>query len=153
MEWARLVAARFGFAITNFTSSFSDGKAFCYLISFYCPETLPMNQIRSTQVDLASIAHRSDEERRQDSVVLDKAVDGNWVGVFSPPTGISVALKRAMEGEKFNFLLVREAVRKLGQTPYLGTNYTSITLACSAILTSNFQFDRLICPIPSQTIK
>ena len=34
--------------VTNFTTSFSDGRALCFLINFYHPQALPRTQISSS---------------------------------------------------------------------------------------------------------
>ena len=38
--------------IRNFTSSFADGRAFCFIIHFYYPQLLPLEDIRETTADL-----------------------------------------------------------------------------------------------------
>jgi len=45
-RWCQVICQTFGLTLNNFTTSFSDGRALCYLISYYLPELLPMQGVK-----------------------------------------------------------------------------------------------------------
>lgn len=51
LRWSQAVCASFGKSVENFTTSFADGKALCYLIHYYHPSVLPVNAIHSPSLD------------------------------------------------------------------------------------------------------
>lgn len=51
LKWSQIICSSYGHSINNFSSSFADGKALCYLISFYHPKTLPLSSVRQTSSD------------------------------------------------------------------------------------------------------
>lgn len=59
LAWANAVCIGYGLRIRNFTSSFADGRAFCFLINFYYPMLLPLDRIRETT---ASIQRKQKEK-------------------------------------------------------------------------------------------
>ncbi|KAI5079800.1 hypothetical protein GOP47_0005279 [Adiantum capillus-veneris] len=44
--WIQAICMKFEFRVRNFASSFADGQALCYLISYYCPMLLPQAAIQ-----------------------------------------------------------------------------------------------------------
>lgn len=50
--WCQRICSRYNYSVTNFSSSFSDGKALCYLIHYYHPEILQLDTVHETSVDL-----------------------------------------------------------------------------------------------------
>ncbi|GMH66940.1 hypothetical protein TL16_g04548 [Triparma laevis f. inornata] len=52
LTWCTEVCATFGTEITNFTTSFADGKALCLLIHYYHPALLPRADILPTTTDV-----------------------------------------------------------------------------------------------------
>lgn len=60
LEWAALVAARHGVAVTDFASSFTDGAALCTIVHHYCRELLPMRLVQTPPIAHAT-ADASDE--------------------------------------------------------------------------------------------
>lgn len=113
LRWCQAVCTGYGLSVPNFTSAFSDGRVLCALINYYFAESLDWNQVRSTTRDLGKGKAEILAEQ------LDKPIDGNWVGVFSPPARISKELHAALEGEKFNFGLVQDAIQTMGFIPCL----------------------------------
>ncbi|XP_039739572.1 abnormal spindle-like microcephaly-associated protein [Pteropus medius] len=115
LDWADAVCAFYNKDVENFTVSFSDGRALCYLIHHYHPCYVPLDAIcqRTTQtVDCAqtgSVVLNSSSE--SDESCLDvslKALDHE---------DTSELYKELLENEKKNFQLVRSAVRDLGGIP------------------------------------
>lgn len=51
LEWCSRVCALFKKKICNFTDSFSDGKAFCFILHYYHPEVISVDEIGSTTSD------------------------------------------------------------------------------------------------------
>lgn len=52
LKWCQVVCIQYGLNIQNFTASFADGKALCYLIHYYHPDILLVGDIRPTFCDL-----------------------------------------------------------------------------------------------------
>ena len=113
LRWCQTVCVSYGLHVNNFTSSFSDGKVLCAIINYYFSEALDWKLVRRTTRDL----HKDKAEMLAEQE--DKPIDGNWVGVFSPPARVSAELKSALEGEKTNFQLVHDATRQAGMIPCL----------------------------------
>ena len=44
-QWASSIVMRYDVQIHDFTSSFADGRALCYLVSFYLPQMLPSTDV------------------------------------------------------------------------------------------------------------
>ena len=63
LRWCRAVVGTFGVEISNLTTDFADGKALCYLISFYHPLLLRKRHVKRTTRDLPRSA--SNHERSQ----------------------------------------------------------------------------------------
>lgn len=51
MQWCDVVCSRFGLAVEDLTNSFADGKAVCYLIHYYHPTLLRVDEIYPTSRD------------------------------------------------------------------------------------------------------
>lgn len=61
LEWCRVVCANYFVRVSDFTASFADGKALCYLLHYYHPMLLGKGDILPTTSDRSS--SRSDSER------------------------------------------------------------------------------------------
>jgi len=46
LQWASLVGAHYGLEIENLSTSFSDGRALCFLVHHYYPGFLPKSEIK-----------------------------------------------------------------------------------------------------------
>jgi len=51
LQWCRAVCALYGIDVLDFSTSFADGKALCYLIHYYHPHILSLDEIRPTTRD------------------------------------------------------------------------------------------------------
>ncbi|CAI5736638.1 unnamed protein product [Hyaloperonospora brassicae] len=52
LEWCRAVCANYGVGVNDFSGSFADGKALCYLLHYYHPMLLSRSDILPTTADL-----------------------------------------------------------------------------------------------------
>jgi len=66
--------------VTNFTSSFSDGRVFCYLLHHYHPHLLPLEAINN-DTSLTAVSQLAVEEDNDD---VDDGLDNQWAKNFSP---------------------------------------------------------------------
>ncbi|GIX68686.1 abnormal spindle-like microcephaly-associated protein homolog [Caerostris extrusa] len=46
LQWCQNVCAHYGVKVLNFTTSFSDGRALCYIVHHYHPNLLPQDKIK-----------------------------------------------------------------------------------------------------------
>ena len=51
LQWCQAVCSIFGCPISNFTTSFADGRALCYIIHYYHPRILNISEILPTSRD------------------------------------------------------------------------------------------------------
>jgi abnormal spindle-like microcephaly-associated protein len=67
------------FQVDNFTVSFSDGRALCYIVHHYHPGMLPSCNINHKTM----LAHDQREDQEESG---DESFDGGatWAGTFSP---------------------------------------------------------------------
>lgn len=49
LEWSQLICSLYNFEVRNLDQSFSDGKAVCYLIHYYHPDFIHLNNVRNKQ--------------------------------------------------------------------------------------------------------
>lgn len=54
LRWCKAVCFNFGLVLEDFSESFADGKALCYLVHYYHPGTLRCEDILPTTADIAS---------------------------------------------------------------------------------------------------
>ncbi len=46
LEWTKAVASFYRLQVSNFTSSFADGRVFCAIINFYFPSVITKDMIK-----------------------------------------------------------------------------------------------------------
>ena len=96
LKWCKAVCNHYDMRIENFTTSFSDGRAFCYLLHHYHPELLPGERIHSetTMTYHPDLSHSEDEEG---------PLVENWTHCYSPGRGayIWVYIYRRFRRESF----------------------------------------------------
>lgn len=51
LRWSQAVCSSFGLKLCNFTTSFADGRALCYLIHYYHPMVIRLDEIMPTSTD------------------------------------------------------------------------------------------------------
>ena len=75
-RWCKAVCSNFGLQLQDFTNSFADGKALCYLVHYYHPGTLRFEDILPTLNDEdASLSHdRAMANERANSALAAKCM-------------------------------------------------------------------------------
>mmetsp|Transcript_16947 Transcript_16947/g.41278 ORF Transcript_16947/g.41278 Transcript_16947/m.41278 type:complete len:2524 (+) Transcript_16947:69-7640(+) len=51
LRWSQAVCSSFGLKLSDFTTSFADGRALCYLIHYYHPTVIRLDEIMPTSID------------------------------------------------------------------------------------------------------
>lgn len=100
LSWSRAVCAVYNLPVHNFTVSFSDGRALCYLVHFYHPALLPLDQVnnettykatlKSNKASKAAASPARDRESTPEPPSDDEADGGAlgaWTKTFSPTIG------------------------------------------------------------------
>ncbi|KAK2703351.1 hypothetical protein QYM36_018144 [Artemia franciscana] len=101
--WTQLVCAHYGVKVYNFASSFSDGRALCYLIYHYQSDILQRNDI-SDETTLSFQRNLSDTC----SFAIRKVIKPD-----------STTLNNLVKNEMKNFELFSEKLRAIGGVPPL----------------------------------
>jgi Calponin homology (CH) domain len=113
LKWCNAISSSYGVHVHNFTTSLADGKALCYLVHYYHPSILRLNDIRDTTSSMINTHFRSKKE----------AAGGRTVDLelsqFTESSQLSGALsksdiKRGLEGERVNFNTVQSACSSIG---------------------------------------
>ncbi|KAI9298240.1 hypothetical protein K502DRAFT_362532 [Neoconidiobolus thromboides FSU 785] len=101
LTWCSSICALYQLPVMNFTSSFEDGQAICYLIAYYFPNVLDPTHIKSPP--------------KEDYLELEEGVlEKNWL-IFSTPKKRKVDPIR--EAVIHNFDLLKAAIIQLGDVP------------------------------------
>jgi abnormal spindle-like microcephaly-associated protein len=113
LRWCQLICATYGVAVTDFTTSFADGKALCLLVHFYHPQLVTLKQVAKTTADLPCTK----------SV---QAGDKNFNEVLEFSEEVTKAdYNSALAGERANFSTANEAARSLGCVPVMMPEFDS----------------------------
>ena len=118
--WCQEVCATFGVQVTDFTTSFADGKALCLLVHYYHPAILSRSEISSTTTDLPR--RGDDDDNFHPSVSQDQYQEA----VSNEQKNVRLAKKRMAElggipgmlGE-FDSTIVPEEKSMIGCVAYL----------------------------------
>ncbi|XP_077986991.1 abnormal spindle-like microcephaly-associated protein homolog [Glandiceps talaboti] len=117
LQWCKAVCAYYGMKIENFTVSFSDGRALCYLIHHYHPSLLPSSEIK---LDTTQSHHEKEEEADDvDETDSNQNPDGTWTKTCIPSTGKPTSYEERLTNEKHNFKCLYDAVAQLGGVPVM----------------------------------
>eukprot|EP00004_Rigifila_ramosa_P024015 TRINITY_DN684_c0_g1_i6.p1 TRINITY_DN684_c0_g1~~TRINITY_DN684_c0_g1_i6.p1 ORF type:complete len:923 (+),score=141.92 TRINITY_DN684_c0_g1_i6:357-2771(+) len=110
-RWCAAVCAPFKLAINDLSSSFADGRAFCFLLASYRSDLLSVAAVWSPHPDEDELLAEIPTETSTASITsnLVAMVFNMRTPVFSP----------RVDGIKKNFALIRDAVKKLGGVPLL----------------------------------
>ena len=73
LQWARLVCAHYGIEVENFSVSFSDGRALCFLVHHYYPSFLPRDGIMMQTSHKAAARPSVDKELYQQLAKNEKS--------------------------------------------------------------------------------
>ena len=110
LTWARLVCGHYNVEIENMSVSFSDGRAFCFLLHHYHPSFLPRSEICLQ----TSVAQREmDVKGGGDN--KDASLDDSFGSTMTYSFGAqnSKLYAQLLENEKKNFKTFYEKVRDL----------------------------------------
>ena len=118
LEWCQAVCILYGLQVENFTTSFQDGRAICYLIHHYQPSLLHLEDIQDVRQ-----ARESDQSQGSSSAGLTSNEEEQlraWRMSFSPTTGEpSAALKKFRKMTRNNLRLASEKAHLLGRVPVI----------------------------------
>ncbi|XP_033114872.1 abnormal spindle-like microcephaly-associated protein homolog [Anneissia japonica] len=111
-QWCKAVCSIYNLQIDNFTVSFSDGRALCYLVHHYNPTLLPFDKVQqaTTQQQWQQSGHQSDG---------DDSFDGTWKNTFNPSTDQNSDFEKLLENERANYKLLFDKVKELGGVPLM----------------------------------
>ncbi|XP_064648823.1 abnormal spindle-like microcephaly-associated protein homolog [Lineus longissimus] len=115
LKWCKAVCAYYGVSVENFTVSFSDGRALCYIVHHYHPGMLPSRNINHQTM----LTHGQRDQDQDESG--DESLDGDapWAGTFSPSTGKPTIYSELLANEKENFKVLYDSVSELGGVPIM----------------------------------
>ena len=113
LQWCKAVCVLYGVSVNNFNSSFSDGRALCYLIHHYHPQLLTLESIKD-ETTLTQSCEPVPEE-----LAFNEYSNGAWSATFSPTTGHNKHHEELLENEKYNFRLISKTLHDLGGIPPL----------------------------------
>ncbi|KAL5489025.1 hypothetical protein EMCRGX_G018068 [Ephydatia muelleri] len=114
LQWCKAVCVLYGVPVNNFNSSFSDGRALCYLIHHYHPQLLTLESIKDE-----TTLTQSSEPIPEDPALMVNECNGAWSATFSPTTGHNKRHEELLENEKYNFRLLAKTLHDLGGIPPL----------------------------------
>ncbi|KAK3591436.1 hypothetical protein CHS0354_033435 [Potamilus streckersoni] len=114
LRWCRAVCAFYKMKIENFTVSFSDGRALCYLVHHYHPALLPIEAIKLQ----TSITYLEEMEEKGQTNLEQSFNDSSSSGIFADVENPEV-FEQLLDNEKENFKILYEKVKELGGIPLM----------------------------------
>ncbi|XP_050415465.2 abnormal spindle-like microcephaly-associated protein homolog [Patella vulgata] len=114
LKWCRLVCLHYGIKIENFSVSFSDGRALCYLIHHYYPTLLPQDLIKK-QTTLSYMEEMETKEEEE----FDSDASFDWSQTPHSDLEKPEMFEQFLNNEKDNFKLLYEKVSGLGGIPLM----------------------------------
>lgn len=129
LRWSQAVCSSFGLKLSNFTTSFADGRALCYLIHYYHPAVIRLDEIMPTSIDNGNLSPETVvRNERMNSILASQrasALGGipkmlPYCDSTNPPDEQSMLLcltylcSRLMESSKeiFASILIQQCYRK-----------------------------------------
>lgn len=88
-RWCKAVCSNFGLNLVDFTESFADGKALCYLVHYYHPTVLRLDEILPTSNDCRddlSLEQALLNERENSSMVARRVTELGGIPKMLPVT-------------------------------------------------------------------
>ncbi|XP_020629211.1 abnormal spindle-like microcephaly-associated protein homolog isoform X2 [Orbicella faveolata] len=114
-KWCKIVCRLYGLKIENFTVSFSDGRALCYLLHHYHPSLLPRSLVKEqTSLTCNPGVHDTSDSEGEEGMNVK-----SWTATFSPGSGTNVLLEELKNNERENFRTMAEKVQELGGVPLM----------------------------------
>ncbi|CAJ1927820.1 unnamed protein product [Cylindrotheca closterium] len=132
LRWSQAVCSTFGLKLLNFTTSFADGRALCYLIHYYHPSVIRLDEIMPTSLDNENLSSESAMRNERMNSILASQRASDLGGIpkmlpycdsMNPPDEESMLLcltylcSRLMESstEIFASILIQQCYRKYNQ--------------------------------------
>ncbi|XP_013394208.1 abnormal spindle-like microcephaly-associated protein homolog [Lingula anatina] len=112
LKWCKAVCAFYNLKVENFTVSFSDGRALCYLVHHYHPSLLPLESIKTDTT-------QSYQEQENENSDAEDSFHGTWSMSYSLTSGRSPVYDQLLANEKENFKVLYEKVTELGGVPLM----------------------------------
>ncbi|XP_067086593.1 abnormal spindle-like microcephaly-associated protein [Osmerus mordax] len=116
MDWVNAVCDFYNLKVENFSVSFSDGRALCYLIHHYHPSQLPLERVSQSTTQTVECSSQGRLELNCSSSDSDNSFD-TWPTTQNVPQSPMLEFKELLDNEKSNFRLVNTAVSFLGGVP------------------------------------
>ncbi|KAL9988376.1 hypothetical protein ACROYT_G002814 [Oculina patagonica] len=114
-KWCKIVCRLYGLKIENFTVSFSDGRALCFLLHHYHPSLLPRELIKEqTSLTCNPGVHDASDSEGEEGMEVN-----SWTATFSPGSGKNAILEEMKNNERENFRTMAEKVQELGGVPLM----------------------------------
>ncbi|KAG0229939.1 hypothetical protein BGW41_002836 [Actinomortierella wolfii] len=111
LQWCQAIGTFYGINVTNFTTSFADGRAFGALLSYYHPSLLDMNEMKNSGKYLEEVK----QGMHQEAPEIPSGQDGK--GWFIDVKDIKDPVTTAKEMDRFNYRLLHSKVQALGGVP------------------------------------
>ncbi|KAI7821532.1 hypothetical protein BC939DRAFT_204649 [Gamsiella multidivaricata] len=111
LRWCQAIGSFYNLSINNFTTSFSDGRAFGALLSYYHPTLLDMDEMKDSAQFLAEYKQGLHQPEPQ----LPERNDGK--GWFIDAKNLKDPITQAKEMDRFNYRLLDKRVQALGGVP------------------------------------
>ena len=102
LQWARLVCAHYGLEIENLSTSFSDGRALCFLVHHYYPGFMPKNEI-----------HMNTTQQQMKKQNLDSSFNDSFGQGMTYSYGQNGQHQQLLANEKLNFKILHQKVSRL----------------------------------------
>ncbi|KAI8595971.1 hypothetical protein EDD21DRAFT_20184 [Dissophora ornata] len=111
LRWCQAIGSFYNLSVNNFTTSFSDGRAFGALLSYYHPTLLDMSDMK----DSAQFLNEYKQGLHHPEPQLLESSDGK--GFFIDTRDIKDPITQAKEMDRFNYRLLHNKVQALGGVP------------------------------------
>ncbi|RUS18329.1 LOW QUALITY PROTEIN: hypothetical protein BC937DRAFT_88916 [Endogone sp. FLAS-F59071] len=109
LSWCKAVCAFYGVIVRNFTNSFADGRALCYIVHHYHPSVLSADMIK----DSSGYLEKAEKEAEASAPPEGQT---SW---FIPSENLMDPVAEARELDKKNFRLLHAKVKELGGVPLI----------------------------------
>ena len=117
IKWCNAIARTHGLDVHNLTTCLADGRTLCFLIHHYHPTILPLSAIKSTTATILADHLIRNKVTVQDTKAaeLEQFTEAS-VSALSVSVLSKSDIKRAQEGERTNFITIKQACNAIGGT-------------------------------------
>ncbi|KAF9099502.1 hypothetical protein BGX23_001647 [Mortierella sp. AD031] len=110
LRWCQAIGAFYNLPVDNFTTSFSDGRGFGALLSYYHPTLLDMTEMK----DSARFLSEYKQGLHQPELEI---TGGDGKGWFIDTKDVKDPITQSKEMDRFNYRLLHTKVQALGGVP------------------------------------